>query len=266
LLQGGIVLVIGGIISNGQTNLSEIYDPETATWSSRVPINVALLAHTSTLLINGKVLVTGGSTVSGDSNASELFDSGLGYSNSWQAQTIVANGPLPLAGSLQLTGSGFRGISEASGGNGAQDSSTDYPLVQLRRLDNDQTTFLTPTNFSATSFASSSITNFPKGYALATPFVNGIPGVAAIVFIAATPGATPILLTNPGKNPDGSFHFSFTNGHNATFTALAATNVAQPLSTWSSIGSVTEVSSGQFQFTDTQATNNSRRFYRVSWP
>ena len=36
-----------------------------------------------------------------------------------------------------LTGTGFRGISSASGGNGGLDSATNYPVVQLRRPDNE---------------------------------------------------------------------------------------------------------------------------------
>ncbi len=31
-------------------------------------------------------------------------------------------------------------------------------------------------------------------------------------------------------------------------------------------GSVTEVSAGQFQFTDPQATNSPQRYYRIRWP
>ena len=42
---------------------------------------------------------------------------------------------------LVLSGSLFQGISQASGGN-VQDSSTNYPVVQLRSLDNSQVAFL----------------------------------------------------------------------------------------------------------------------------
>ena len=41
---------------------------------------------------------------------------------------------------LMLTGSRFKGISQASGGN-FQDSSTNYPVVQLRDIDNSQVVF-----------------------------------------------------------------------------------------------------------------------------
>jgi hypothetical protein len=39
-----------------------------------------------------------------------------------------------------------------------------------------------------------------------------------------------------------------------------------PLSNWTTLGAATEVSPGQFQFTDPQATNTPQRFYRVRSP
>ena len=85
-----------------------------------------------------------------------------------------------------LSGSIFRGISSASGGNGNQDSATNYPIVQLRRLDNEQSAFLLPdptASVSATAFTSVPITSF-SGYALATVFTNGIPSVSALISYA----------------------------------------------------------------------------------
>ena len=49
---------------------------------------------------------------------------------------------LPSGSELTASGSRFKGISEASGGNGAQNSSSNYPLVQLLSLANEQTLFL----------------------------------------------------------------------------------------------------------------------------
>ena len=115
--------------------------------------------------------------------SAELYDVGLGFSNSWQPQIATVTSPLILGSSLVLTGSQFRGISEGSGGN-TQDSSTDYPLVQLRRLDNEQTVFLLTTNWSTNSFTSLPVWNFPPGYALATVFVNGIQSTSSIVNIS----------------------------------------------------------------------------------
>jgi hypothetical protein len=81
---------------------------------------------------------------------------------------------------VQLTGSGFRGISEASGG-ATNDSPTDYPLVQLRRLDSEMALWLSPDPahpFSATSFSSGRLPALPAGYYLLTVFTNGIPSIS----------------------------------------------------------------------------------------
>src|SRR5207237_2170812 len=96
-----------------------------------------------TLLPNGMVLVAGGF----DSNfnttpSSELYDVGLGFVRpDWQPQIATATSPLITGSSLMLTGSRFQGISQASGGT-FQDSSTNYPVVQLRSIENSQIAFL----------------------------------------------------------------------------------------------------------------------------
>ncbi len=86
------------------------------------------------------------------------------------------------------------------------------------------------------------------------------------VYAYAATATTLATLTNAARLGNGAFQFSFTNTPGATFTAWASTNVALPLSNWTSLGYVTEISSGQYQFTDLQATTNARRYYRVSSP
>ena len=82
---------------------------------------------------------------------------------------------------------------------------------------------------------------------------------------AAAP-TTATTLTNVARLGNGAFRFSFTNTPKATFTAWASTNVALPLNSWTALGYVPEISSGQYQFTDTNAIANARRYYRVSSP
>jgi hypothetical protein len=213
------------------------------------------------LLPNGKVLVAGGFY---NLSSAELYDVGLGFSASWQPQIATVSSPLSPGSSLVLSGSQFRGISEGSGGN-TQDSPADYPLVQLRRLDNEQTVFLPTINWSANSFTSTPVAGFPLGYALVTVFVNGIPSTASILDVSA-PVPCPWRLFGAVRLANGSCQFSFTNIAGALFDVLATTNVALPLSSWTVLGNATEVSPGQYQFTDSQAPNNARRFYRVRWP
>jgi hypothetical protein len=60
--------------------------------------------------------------------------------------------------------------------------------------------------------------------------------------------------------------FGFTNYSGMTYTVLAGTNVAAPLNMWSNLGPALEAPPGTFQFTDPQATNYPRRFYRMQGP
>jgi hypothetical protein len=67
---------------------------------------------------------------------------------------------------------------------------------------------------------------------------------------------------------NGTVSFTLTNYSDMLFTVLASTNLALPLSQWSDLGSVVEspLGSGQYPFTDTQATNYGQRYYTVESP
>jgi hypothetical protein len=261
LLPNGKVLVAGGEGSGGELNTAVLYDPASGTWTVTGHLNIARTFHTATLLPNGKVLVAGGGNYYGSSvtSVTELYDVGLGFTNSWQPQIAAINSLLINGGCLEFTGSQFRGVSEGSSGN-TQDSPADYPVVQLRSLANEQTMFLFSTNWSTNSFTSAPVTGLPNGYALVTVFVNGIPSTSSILYLG------PILLTSPTKLPGGAFQFNFANTPGVGFTALCTTNLAQPMNNWTVLGGVTEISPGQFQFTDWQATNSPQCFYRVRSP
>jgi hypothetical protein len=81
-----------------------------------------------------------------------------------------------------------------------------------------------------------------------------------------TPAPLPMRLTSAARLPTGAFQFSFTNWPSLTFTVFGATNLTLPFSNWMSLGDVSETTPGHFQFTDLQATNLVRRFYRVTSP
>ncbi len=76
----------------------------------------------------------------------------------------------------------------------------------------------------------------------------------------------PFTLNGAQTQTNGSVQFSFTNINGGSFSALTATNLALPLTNWTSLGNVTEVSPGQFQFSDPQPAREPQRFYRVSSP
>ena len=232
LLPNGKVLVAGG--SNGSyLGSAELYDPATGAWSATGSLATARYVHSATLLPNGKVLVAGGLGASPLGSA-ELYDVGLGFLPAWQPQIATASSFLTPGNKLNLTGSRFQGISQASSGT-VQDSSTNYPVVQLRRLENEQVTYLPvdpASGWSDSSFTSAPVTGFPFGPALVTIFTNGIPSDARYLLVTAA--ATPTLSTqasagttagNPisdaamlsgGLNPTGTIMFRLYGPNDAT--------------------------------------------------
>ncbi|MGD0089090.1 MAG: kelch repeat-containing protein, partial [Planctomycetota bacterium] len=195
LLPCGKVLVAGG-------SSAELYDPGTNTWTSAGTLATARECHTATLLPSGKVLVAGGGYPLA---SAELFDPGLAFQDSWRPVISSATSPLAPGAELVLGGSQFRGISEASGG-GYQSSATNYPLVLLESLVNEQSAFLlsdATTNWSDTSFTSGAVNGFPGGYAQATVFTNGIPSMSKIISIPSTGAAASKLAF--GQQPATTF-------------------------------------------------------------
>ena len=268
LRTDGKVLVAGGSDNNGnRLATTELFDPATRTWIPGGSLKAPRNEHKAILLPDGQVLIAGGSILTNHvvvpiSNA-ELSFAGLGFISSWQPQITWIVSPLVLGGSLVITGAQFRGVAEGSGCN-TQDSSTDYPLVELGSLGGGQTIFLPVTNCGASFFISGPVWNFPPGYALATVFVNGVPSTSSIVNISV-PIAAPTTLAGI-KTTNGEFQLNFTNSVGALFGVLAATNLAQPLTSWTALGGGVEISPGQFQYTDTQATNYPQRFYQIFSP
>jgi hypothetical protein len=265
LLQNGKVLVAGGV-DPGQVVLSsaEIFDPATGKWTLASPLATARVQCIAGLLPNGKVVLAGGEGTNFLVTAtSELYDTGLGFADTSRPQITPVSSVLTLGNGLFFLGSKFRGVSEGSGGSGTQNSPSDCPVVQLRSIANGRLLSLSSTNWQNNFYTSLPIANFPIGHALATMFVNGIPSESRDILVF-TPPATPIILTNPTQLPNGSFRFDFTNTPGAIFTALASTDLTPDSRTV--LGDVKEISPGNFQFTDLQATSNSQRYYQVHSP
>jgi hypothetical protein len=256
-----------------------------APWLTNGPLSLGRNSHTATLLLNGQVLIAGGignpgflincnlydpstgtTRLAGSiiTTRRELYNVGLGFSANWQPHIATATSPLPLGRSLALAGSGFRGVTEGSGGNGTQSSASACPVVQLRNLESGQTAFLSSTNWQAGSFASLPLANVPPGHALATVFVNGIPSDSRILNLTAAP--VSFSLTNPTRLQDGSFQFEFTNSPGVAFEVLAASTAAFVPNELQDMGAAREIASGVYRFVDTGSTNECGRFYRVRSP
>lgn len=68
------------------------------------------------------------------------------------------------------------------------------------------------------------------------------------------------------KLGNGNFQLSFTNVPGLGFQVLASTNIALSVTNWTVLGAPNESPAGQYQFTDSAAPANQKRFYRVSLP
>jgi hypothetical protein len=181
LLSNGKVLVAGGYGSSGPQTAAELYDPASGTWTSTGSLAIGRGSHTATLLPNGKVLVAAGNGAVAFLATAELYDVGLDFDDAWQPEIAVAR----WSSKLVLTGSLFQGISQTSGGN-TQDSSTNYPVVQLRSIDSSQIAVLSVDprkGWSDTSFISQRVKTLPLGPALVTIFTNGIPSASTYLVV-----------------------------------------------------------------------------------
>lgn len=256
LLPNGKVLVFGGV--NGQPrslSTCELYDPVSGTWTVAGSLSTNVNYHTATLLANGQMLVAGGYPAwYGDPAFAELFDTGLGYSNAWQPQILNASSPFNVLDGLTLSGSQFRGISEGAAGV-SQDSPSDYPLVQLRSIENGQTMFISPTNWSATSFMSRPISYFPAGYALATVFVNGIPSTSSIVLVPPPPSFRTI------SNAAGNISFTWSGQVGFNYQVQYKTNLTS--TTWSNLEGPILATNAVMSGSDSITPGSASKFYRI---
>jgi WD40 repeat protein len=195
LLPNGKVLTTGGH-NLAPLASAELYDPAAETWSATSNLPSTRYLQTLTLLPNGKVLIAGGNGNAPTASA-ELYNIGLGFQSVWQPSLSAATSPLLSGNQLAVSGTQFKGISEASGGDSDQNSSTNYPLVQLRSLTNEQSVYLPVSmlsGWSDTAFTSTPITvmttsvaGFPLGHALVTVFTNAIPSSSRIIQVGNTP-------------------------------------------------------------------------------
>ncbi len=183
LLPDGRVAVLGGQLgATGETiDTVELYNLAKDTWSVAGTLLEGRAAHQTILSVKGKLVTFGGY---GDSPTGsyttrktvEQFDltnvSSSGFF--WRPSVTTATClNCPGAKQIDVTGSGFSKAPENSSGGTAQ-SPTNFPLVQIMRLDNQQILWLTPgTASSDTHFLSTSIPDFPYGPVMVYVYTKG---------------------------------------------------------------------------------------------
>jgi hypothetical protein len=84
--------------------------------------------------------------------------------------------------------------------------------------------------------------------------------------MVVTPAPPDLVLSNPTITAEGAFQFTFVNTPGSVFSVYGSDNPSLPFSAWTLLGSATEVTPGQFQFSDPQATKRLGYFYRVAGP
>ncbi|MCI0340351.1 MAG: IPT/TIG domain-containing protein [Planctomycetales bacterium] len=202
LLPSGRVLVSGGNTATwADTAACEIYDPETGAWSLTAPLATPRSGHHTMTRPDGSVLVLGGRAIVGGSSVvnvatAEVFEEAPGATGARRPFVATVAGssafPVPLApGSVvTLTGSGFRGDSEASAG-GTAGSAADTPVLHLEGPLGGGSVpggglriTLTGSGFAgggSLSFTVPSSGAIPRGHYFLRVTVNGIPSEARIV-------------------------------------------------------------------------------------
>jgi hypothetical protein len=160
LLPNGKVLIAAGANSTFYLTSAELYDPASGAFTTTASLSTARTYHTATLLPNGQVLTAGGLGL-GELASAELYDVGLQINDS--RRPVITSAPaLVEPGALTITGTGFTGDSEASGGTTSNSATNDPPLL-LQRVDNEQQFYLLSTAWTSTSFSSQSLSTLPYG-------------------------------------------------------------------------------------------------------
>jgi len=200
LLPNGSVLVTDGSDASGAAlSNGGIYDPASDRSSRTGPLMAARTYHSAVLLPSGKVLIAGGeSSPAGFLDTSELFSRSLRPAAAWRP-VVTAAPSISLGSALTISGRLFSGLSEASGGNGVQNSSTNHPIAVLQSLGNEQRRILGASDsvaWSSAQLTTAPIADFPAGPARLTVVVNGIPSVTRAVGVSRAP-STVALTTTP---------------------------------------------------------------------
>ena len=264
LLADGRVLVTGGDVLGGVS--AEIYDPASGTWVDADDMHASRWNHTATLLPNGRVLVAGGVRPAGfgliSTDSAEIYDP--------ITDTFTPTGPMLsyvpyAAGRGHHTATLLPSGKVLVAGGGYADQSREVVDISNANLYDPATGTWAAAASLNTARDSHTATLLPNGNVLLTGGYAYTGDYFSSTERYGVPPATA-LLTRTSRLANGSFQFGFSNAPGALLSVISTTNVALPSSNWTVLGAATEISPGQFQFTDTQTTNYPHRFYSLRSP
>jgi hypothetical protein len=261
LLLNGKVLVAGGAPdAAGYSSFAsaEVYDPAAGTWTTIGPMGSARQAHTATLLPDGRVLIAGGADVGYFISGAEIYNPAAG---NW-----TPTGSLVSARGIHTANLLPDGKVLAAGGNYNSFSAPTIVASSSTELYDPATGTWTASGSLNAARSTHVATLLPNGKVLVAAgyYVNNNVQLASAELYNSAAGG--ISLVNPVKLPGGAFQFAFTGPANGTNTVLATTNLALPLADWTVLGTVPEFSTGLFVFSDPQAANGPKGFYRIRSP
>ncbi|KFA89289.1 Kelch repeat-containing protein, partial [Archangium violaceum] len=231
LLPSGKVLVVGNPAS------TEVYDPATGTWTTHGSLakDWGRTDHTATLLPEGKVLIVGGHSVVGFMASVEVYED-TGAQQAWRPVVLSVS---QAARTLDVTGTGFRGVSEAGGG-GTAHSPSDVPVLTLQSVAQGTLLRVPFTRFSATAVRASLPPGL-SGHYLVSVLPNAVAGGRVALIDTVAPLAP--VVTAPVNG-------SLLTTRTPTFsgTAEAGSTVTLEVDD-SSVGTATASASGAWSLT-----------------
>ncbi len=204
-LADGRVLLAGGdhCVGSFPQKYAGVLDPATGITSPLPLLGAVRIRPAMALLPDGRVLVSGGSLASyvDEDNAytvtsAEVLDPWPTLVESWRPTLTSGLTSLSTPGSFTLSGTGFRGGAEASGGNGGLASAANSPSVLLRRSEGGVTRWVSSSSsspWSATSFPSGVVSGLPGGTWRATLFSSGLPSLSKPFPVTACELTTGVL-------------------------------------------------------------------------
>jgi|WetSurMetagenome_2_1015567.scaffolds.fasta_scaffold04906_4 N-acetylneuraminic acid mutarotase len=217
LLPNSTILVVGGT-EDGTNGLdsAEVYSG--GSWKDGATLNEGRFSHSALMLPTtdilavptSQVLVAGGYGCTGHAPGPECSSFGclssietlslptLTYDTDREPSILTVkcstggSSPFCESDKLVIEGSNFQGISEASGGNGCQNSSTNYPLVQLETAPGGVKSYLavdsSPTGgWSEGDFHSVSLKDVAPGSYKLKVIASGIPSAEQAIEIKSAP-------------------------------------------------------------------------------